>query len=292
MKIIDVHAHLGKVIHGHPPLTVERLLRFMDNHDIEMSVVLPLVHPEEEDYYYTTEQALEDCARHPDRLIPFANTDPRRGSNDGNYDFYPVLKEYADRGCRGFGEFLCNLPTNDPRMKGIYRACGELGWPMIFDFRLNTTGVIDPIGMPYLEECLREFPQTLFVGHGPGWWAEMSADVIPEEKNRTDYPDRPVIKPGRLAELLEQYPNMYADLSAYSCHRALTRDLTYAREFLARFSHKLMFGTDRFVNDYMENPVTISLIRDLQLPADTEYALLGGTAEQVLGLKSNKGNKS
>lgn len=82
MKIIDVHAHLGKVMHGYPPLTVEKLLRFMDAHDIEWSVVLPLVHPEEEDYYYTTEQALADCARHPDRLIPFANIDPRRSSND------------------------------------------------------------------------------------------------------------------------------------------------------------------------------------------------------------------
>ncbi len=244
MKIIDVHTHLGKVMHNHLALTVKDLLRFMDQHDIEMSVVLPLVNPEEEDYPYTSDDALRNCARHPDRLIQFANVDPRRGGNDGHYDFYPILKHYADQGCRGFGEFLCNLPTNDPRMKGIYRACGELGWPMVFDFRLTTTGVTDPVGMPYLEECLREFPQCTFVGHGPGWWAEMSADVIPEQKNSTSYPDRKVAKPGRVAELLEQYPNMYADLSAFSCHRALTRDLDYARQFLAKFAHKLMFGTD------------------------------------------------
>jgi len=74
------------VMHGYAPLTTEKLLRFMDAQGIEKSVVLPLVAPEEEDYYYTTEQALADCARHPDRLIPFANMDPRRGSNDGRYD--------------------------------------------------------------------------------------------------------------------------------------------------------------------------------------------------------------
>ncbi|MBM3746953.1 MAG: hypothetical protein FJW34_14280 [Acidobacteria bacterium] len=85
--IVDFHAHLGKAIHGYPPLTVEKLLRFMAARDIEWSVVLPLVHPEEEHYYYTTEQALADCARHPDRLIPFANIDPRRSPNDGHYDF-------------------------------------------------------------------------------------------------------------------------------------------------------------------------------------------------------------
>jgi len=281
--IIDVHAHLGKVMHGHPPLTVEDLLRFMDRHGIETSVVLPLVNPEETDYPYTTEDALEDCARHPDRLVPFANVDPRRGTNDGAYDFEPVLKRYVDLGCRGFGEFLCNLPTNDPRMKGLQRACAKLGLPMVFDFRLGTNGVIDPVGLPYLEECLREFPATVFVGHGPGWWAEMSADVIPAEKNTNEYPDRPVASPGRVAYLLERYPHMYADLSAYSCHRALTRDLGYARDFLMRHADKLMFGTDRFVNGYMEDPVTLDLIRTMNLPAEAENALLRGTAERLLG---------
>ena len=41
--MIDFHAHLGKVIHGFPPLTVGNLLRFMDEHGIEKSVILPLV---------------------------------------------------------------------------------------------------------------------------------------------------------------------------------------------------------------------------------------------------------
>ena len=162
--MIDFHAHLGKVMYGYPALTVEKLLRFMDTHGIEKSVILPLINPEEEDYYYTTEQALEDCARHPDRLIPFANIDPRRGSNDSHYDFYPLLKEYADRGCRGFGEILANLPTNDIRMKNIYQACGRLNFPVVFDFRLGTTGVIEPVGLPYLEECLKNFLKLFLSG--------------------------------------------------------------------------------------------------------------------------------
>ena len=36
----------------------------------------------------------------------------------------------------------------------------------------------------------------------------------------------------------------------------------------------------------------IALIRDLHLPADAEYALFRGTAEQVLGLKSHRGGQS
>lgn len=279
--IIDVHTHLGKVIYGYPPLTVEKLIRFMDEHGIEESVVLPLVHPEEEDYYYTTEQALQDCARHPDRLIPFANIDPRRSSNDGEYDFYPVLKEYADLGCRGFGEFLCNLPTNDPRMKGIYRACSRLGWPMVFDFRWQrTSGVLDPVGMPWLEECLREFPGTVFVGHGPSWWAEISADVTDEQK--AGYPTGPVAPGGSIDRLLTQYPNLHADLSAGSGLNAFKRDLGHARQFVLKHQGKLMFGTDRFVKE--EYPEMIDILRGMALPPEVERAVFRGNAERLLGL--------
>ena len=278
--IIDFHAHLGKVLHGHAPLSVEKLLRFMDAWRIEKSVILPLVSPEEEDYYYTTEQALADCARHPDRLVPFAGVDPRRGSNDGEYDFYPVLKEYADLGCRGFGEILANLPTNDDRMKGIYRACGRLGWPVVFDFRLGTVGVIDPIGMPHLEECLREFPETLFIGHGPGWWAEISAEVTEEGKD--GYPEGPVVAPGRIDYLLETYSNLHADLSAGSAYNALTRDADVTRNFVHKHYRKLLFGLDRFVRE--EEPAMIGLIEAMELPAHVETAIFRGNAEAMLGL--------
>jgi len=278
--MIDFHTHLGKVLHGYPGMGPEDLLRFMDQHGIGMAVVQPLVAPEEEDYYYTTEQALADCSRYPDRLIPFANMDPRRGTNDGKYDFYPVLKEYVDQGCRGFGEILANLPTNDPRMKGIYRACGRLGLPVVFDFRLSTEGVIEPVGLPHLEECLREFPETIFVGHGPGWWAEIAADPTPEDKNR--YPRGPVRSPGRACELLERYPNMYADLSADSGYNALDRDRAFAREFLIRHHRKLLFGTDWFAR-YRETRL-IGLLEDLDLPAEAKGAIYEGNARRLLGL--------
>lgn len=279
--MIDFHAHLGKVMHGYPPLTAEKLLGFMDAHGIERSVILPLVAPEEEDYYYTTEQALADCAKHPDRLIPFANMDPRRGSNDGNYDFYPVLREYADMGCRGFGEILANLPTNDVRMKGIYRACRKLGFPVVFDFRHTTTGVIDPVGMPWLEECVRESPETVFVGHGPGWWAEISADVTLEEKSR--YPTGKVTAPGRIDFLLESYPNLHADLSAQSAFNAFSRDVEYARRFVEKHHRKLLFGTDRFIRQ--EEPVMIELLNGMHLPSEMLEDVFTKNAEKILSLQ-------
>lgn len=278
--MIDFHAHLGGVMHDYPAVTVDMLLRFMDDHDIEKAVVMPLVAPEEEDYYYTTEQALQDCADHTDRLIPFANMDPRRGRNDGSYDFYPVLSRYVDMGCRGFGEILANLPTNDPRMKGIYRACGRLKLPVVFDFRLGTTGVYEPSGLPWLEECLSEFPDTVFVGHGPGWWTEISADVRPEEKNT--FPTGPIVAPGRIDYLLETYPNLYADLSARSAANALSRDLVYARIFLIKRSRKLLFGTDFFARS-REFPI-FGLLESLDLPPEVKEAVGDGNARKLLRL--------
>lgn len=278
--IIDFHAHLGKLWRRREPLTVEWLIGFMDANGIDKACVQPLVAPEEEDYYYTTEDALRDCAQHPDRLIPFANMDPRRGGNDGTYDFCAVLKDYADLGCRGFGEILANLPTNDPRMKGIYRACGELGWPVVFDFRLSTTGVTDLIGMPFLEECLKEFPQTAFIGHGPGWWAEISSDVRPEDKN--GYPKGPIEPPGVIDRLLEEYPNMHADLSAMSAYNALTRDPARGREFLLKHWGKLIFGTDECLCS-PDSPM-LKLVYSLDLPADAQKAMLWDNAARLLRL--------
>ena len=286
--MIDFHAHLGRVMHGWEPLAVDELIAFMDAYGIEKSIILPLVAPEEEDYYYTTEQALEDCARHPDRLIPFANMDPRRGSNDGSYDFYPVLKEYADLGCRGFGEILANLPANDPRMKGIYRACGRLGFPVVFDFRgSRTTGVIDPVGMPYLEESLREFPETVFVGHGPGWWGEISAEVTIEDKG--GYPSGTVVAPGRVDYFLTTYPNLYADLSAGSASNAFKRDLAHAEDFVRKHYRKLLFGTDRFVA--REEPVMIGILRDMDLTNEMADAVFTKNADKLLARGERKASR-
>ena len=279
--MIDMHAHLGKVIFGADPLTPEELIEFMDKYGIEKSVILPLVNPEEEHYYYTTEQALEDCGKYPDRFIPFVNVDPRRGSNDGNFDFYPLIKEYVDQGCKGFGEILANLPANDKRMKGIYKACGELGLPVLLDFRYaaSTNGVIDQIGLPYLEEVLNEFPQTIIIGHGPSFWAEIAADVPGIQEY---YPKGKVEKPGRVDYLLEKYPNLYADLSAMSGYNALARDLDYAKKFLEKHHRKLLFGTDRFVR--REEPLVIELLNNIGLSSSIKECIFRKNAEELLKL--------
>lgn len=279
--LIDTHGHVGKFFTWAPELTVSDYLVFMDRHGIDRAVILPLVNPEEEEFSYTSEDAVRDCSAHPDRLIPFCNVDPRRGTSDGQFDFLPLLRHYRDLGCRGFGELLAALPTNDPRMKGLYRACGEVGFPVVFDFRYGTVGVIDPVGMPFLEECLREFPQTVFVGHGPGFWAEISAAVTLEDKE--GYPRTPIVPWGSIDRLLADYDNLYADLSANSARTALSRDPERGREFVLRHHRKLMFGTDYFINNQTDAPMT-GILEAMDLPSPAAYAVCRGTAERLLAL--------
>ena len=49
---------------------------------------------------------------------------------------------------------------------------------------------------------------------------------------------------GAVDRLLQEYPNVYADLSAGSAYNALTRDPDFTPGFLERNWQKLCFGTD------------------------------------------------
>jgi len=236
--MIDIHTHIGKLGLG-KPLKVNQLLKFMDRNGIEKSIVLPIENPEETLYYVTTDEVLKACKRHPDRLIPFCNVDPRRGNSSPSTDFYRVIKEYKERGCKGFGEELAGLWVDDLRLQKIYEACGRL--KMLIVLHLDGLRNKDDIGLPRLEKMLKKFPRTIFIGHGPHFWAEISSDV--KKKDFTGYP-KGKVKKGALDRLFSKYSNLYGDLSAGSGYNAITRDSGFGYRFLEEFQDKLLFGTD------------------------------------------------
>lgn len=79
-----------------------------------------------------------------------------------------------------------------------------------------------------------------------------------------------------------KYPNLHADLSAGSGLNAMSRDLEYAREFLGKHYRKLLFGTDRFVEE--EEPLIIELIKNMHLPKHAEEAIFQDNAMKMLRL--------
>jgi len=245
MKKIDVHVHLGKLLYSRPKLMVRDVLQMMDSLDVEMACIMAVDSPEELDYYVTSDQVLRACKKHPDRLIPFCNVDPRHQESVAHhgipgFDPYPYIERFVEQGARGFGEVLVGLPLDDHRMLRIYDACGRLRLPILI--HLDQYRGMDDVGLPRLRKLLEQFPDTVFIGHAQHWWSEVSADVT--EADFCDYPARSVVPGGQLDFLLQTYKNIYGDLSANSGRNALLRDPAFTPGFLQRNQDKLLYGSD------------------------------------------------
>jgi len=243
--LIDIHGHIGRVLPDRREFVdPTNLIAKMDAWGIDKTCILPLSeHPEGAYLECNTEDVIAACARYPDRLIPFCLIDPRYG-NRPDMDFRHLLEEYTARGCKGIGELLPKLDFDDPRCLNLYTQAAEFGLPVLFDMQDRPTGygLRDDYGLPRLERALQTCPDTVFIGHGPTFWAEISAEV-PEDA-RSSYPTGPVTPGGAVPRLMRQYPNLWADTSAGSGHNALTRDREFGLQFMDEFQDKLIFGTD------------------------------------------------
>ncbi len=246
---IDIHAHAYRI----PPPATSAGLRFstpgqvLERYDamgIERGAVLPLIGPE---VYLpqSNEDVLEMADASGGRLIPFCNIDPRALTNSADAPLGELLRHYRDRGCKGVGEVMPNLPFLHPMVRNLFKHVEDVGLPLTFDSATRiggTYGLYDDVGLPQLERSLQDFPKLMIFGHGPPFWAEMDRLAMPDD--RAAYPEHPVTEEGVVPGLFRRYENLYGDLSARSGFNALARDPAYAVRFLNEFQDRLMFGTD------------------------------------------------
>jgi predicted TIM-barrel fold metal-dependent hydrolase len=207
-------------------MTPEALLSWMDEKSIDKAVLLPLESPESSYEYVLTRDCLRAAARYPDRLISFANRDPRAEANE------QFIRMAADQGAKGMGEVKLAVPFDDPIMLKHYELCNDLGWPLLF--HMDKRLMRDEFGLPRLESMLQAFPRIKFIGHAPGFWRNISGSAAPG----------PLISGAALDRLFSSYPNLYGDISANSGYWALTRDIPQCREFIIRHRRHILFGTD------------------------------------------------
>jgi predicted TIM-barrel fold metal-dependent hydrolase len=279
VRYIDVHTHLGQCWNHTRPLSADGLLKWMDEHDIERAVVMPVVSPEASSYPLTTDFVLAETKPHRDRLTPFCVVDPRTAYSGKRHGLKFMLQKYVDQGVKGFGEHKPGVPIDHPGSMELYAVCGELKLPVLFhlDDQRNT----DEPGLPGLERVLKAHPDTTFIGHGPGWWASISGDV----KSPADlgsYPTGPVLPGGAMDRLLEKYPNLFGELSADSGAGAIGRDKAFGREFLVRRADRIMFGTD-YLSPGQEVR-QFDVLRSLELPAEVEGKVARDNARRLLRL--------
>jgi len=276
---VDVHTHLGQTWNSTEPLTAEELLRWMDAHGVEQAVVLPLVSPEASSYPITTDFVLAQTAPHRDRLVPFCSIDPRTSFGGGQQGLVDMLRRYVDAGARGFGEHKPGIDIDDPRNLRLYAACNELKLPLLF--HIDNERNMDTPGLPGLARALKEAPDCTFIGHGPGWWASISADA--QQADLGGYPKGPVAEGGAIDKLMDEFPNLRGDLSAGSGAGAISRDLEFGRKFLIRRADRLMFGTD-FLAPGQAVPQFELFEETIELPAEVANKIFRENARKVLGL--------
>jgi len=273
--IIDMHGHMGDLRSPsgleRTPITLENLIVFMGEQGIDKAALLPWPPCPEAITFPGLFSALPDivsqirsAATRPDRLIPFGNADPRWGGNSAGTDFSWLLERYVEMGCAGMGEVSANIYFDDPRTVNLFRQCGKYELPITIESTgpgEGQYGFIDLPGSPHLEHLLQLVPDTIIIGHGPGFWADIAAGLTPEAKST--YPPGPISKEGSVPRLLRRYPNLYADLSARSGLNALTRDPAFGIHFINEFQDKLLFGTDICFADREGRPPQLPFLRQL-----------------------------
>ncbi|MFN0054487.1 MAG: amidohydrolase family protein [Planctomycetales bacterium] len=277
-RYVDMHTHLGQTWNTTEPLSAEKLLGWMDANDIAQAIVLPLVSPESSSYLLTSDFVLAETKPHRERLVPFCCIDPRTSYSGGHKGLVAMLKRWIDLGAKGFGEHKTGIKIDDPRNMAVYAACGELQLPILF--HLDEQRNMDAPGLPGLEKALREHSQTVFIGHGPGWWASISGEV--KQADLAGYPKGSVSPGGAIDTLMEKYPNLYGDLSAGSGAGAISRDPKFGREFLVRRADRVMFGTD-FLSPGQDVP-QLALFRQLELPPEVQDKVFRNNARKLLKL--------
>jgi len=248
-KKIDIHIHtrLCKGIErfgGGTFATPEEIREIYKQIGVGKGVILPGTSPEAAFHVQSNEEAYELVQKYPDLFYWFCNIDPRSGSNTPDCDLSYFLEHYKKMGAKGVGEITANMYFDDPYVENLFYHCQKCEMPILFHIGPTVGGcygLVDDIGLPRLEKELAKFPNLKFIGHSQPFWAEIGADVTPE--NRNDYPTGKVT-PGRVVELMRKYPNLCGDLSAGSGFNAVSRDPEFGYAFIEEFQDRLFFGTD------------------------------------------------
>jgi predicted TIM-barrel fold metal-dependent hydrolase len=285
-------------IHNHPDwlsLDLPGVLANMDQYHIDVTWLLSVEAPQDEHEPHGsraflpkagggTISALGAVLRYrdaaPDRFLAGYCPDPRRPEA---LDLMAQAVEVHK--VRVAGELKLRMTYDNPDALRLFRYCGEQKLPVIthIDYPLDS-GAQYPRpnywyggGVEALGRAAAACPETIFFGHGPGWWATLSGDGLHVTEA---YPSSPVAPGGMLPRMLHDLPNLYGDLSGYSGANGLTRDPAFAREFLLEFQDRLCYARDLFDNRQQE------ALEALDLPAEVLEKIYSGNALRLVPLEA------
>lgn len=303
---IDSHMHMN--FRG---IGVKELISYMDREGLDKCWLLTWeeVQPPTAFYYQhlPIHEVFKAYEAYPSRIIPMYAPDPT------SPDALERFLKWREKGIRGFGELKVTIGWDAPQLDGLLSCLNELGVPLVFHMEAGrhlyqplTSSLLDKffarllntprlkklpgkvidlaaarvrwlkerkekmrfffpgylLDFAALERRLVEFPNIKFIGHGPMFWRGFSP--YNEDDERVT------------CRLMEEYDNLYADLSAYSGYMALSRDPEFTRGFLIKHSRRVLYGTDNFSMGLGR------FLDSLNLPGDVRDRIYGENAEKVL----------
>lgn len=253
MKKIDIHLHL--VFDGlsdDQNADGREMKQYFETHEVEHGVLMscgefetPLGVSGSGDLSKNGNN-LECCAlaqKYPKTFSWMCNLDPEYKPET----LAERMWHYKALGAVGVGEFFYNYWLDHPRIMAVMEAAQETELPVLFHIsplQGFQYGIADDAGLPRLEKVLRAFPELVFIGHSQPFWYEISGDMPGDLQSRNSYPSGKVKAGGRLIQLLDEFPNLCADLSANSAGNAIMRDPDFGFWFLNQYQDRLMYGTD------------------------------------------------
>ncbi|HQD39644.1 MAG: amidohydrolase [Firmicutes bacterium] len=285
--IIDAHNHPDW--HGH---NLERFLANMEKYNIDKTWLLSWVSPQDE---WNPGTIPVICDAGPGGPIPFSRclsyAERAPGKFVLGYAPDPRKPDAVDRlaasidiyGVKVCGELKLRMMYDNPDALRLFRYCGKRKIPVVvhIDYEFDT-GRRYPRpnywyggGIEAFQRAVAACPETIFLGHAPGFWAHISGD---DKYDKETYPTGKVLPGGKLIEMLRTYPNLYCDLSAGSGLNALTRDPEYAKEFILEFQDRILYGRDYFDNKHQE------FLNSLGLPQEVLEKIYAGNALRLVPL--------
>ncbi|OHD72872.1 MAG: hypothetical protein A2177_03145 [Spirochaetes bacterium RBG_13_68_11] len=223
-------------------------------------------------------RCLSYVERAPSRFLPGFCPDPRRPDA---IDRLKAMKDTHD--VRICGEMKLRMMYDNWDAIRLFRFCGGEGLPVTvhLDYEFDA-GASYPRpnwwyggGIEAFERAVRACPDTVFLGHAPGFWSHISGD---DRFDKELYPEGPVAPGGKLITMMRQYPNLYCDISAKSGWNALNRDRSFTREFLTEFQDRVLYARDDFDTRHRE------LLDGLGLDADVLAKIYAGNALRLVPL--------
>jgi len=257
-EIIDTHFHAP----SNKPGGLDKAVEWLDANGVSRAIDHPIAASRAKS---DEERAdlLANFEVHAGRFSRFCIIEPQEVKTVE--EALAILEKEKKQGAIGFGEhYGKGLMFDDPANMRLYAACAKAGLPVMF--HMDGGQNKDTPELKHLENALKSHPDCIFIAHGPHWWKQFGS--------------------GHCDRLMSTYPNLYADLSAGSGARGMSRDKAYTAKFMIKHRKKLLFATDCGWWSFKEGTKPapqFGLMKELEIPEDVKADIYSGNAKRLFG---------